>query len=364
MNRGRFYLVVIMLLSVILMGGWLVNNNLVNRSKEKKQGQVAEMEDSKEPEIPEKDINKEEPQPVVESIKISAVGDCTLGGHVSYNYSGSFNEYYDKKGQNHFFERVKAIFSEDDFTIANLECALTNYSKYQDKTYVYGGRPEYAEILKAGSIEVMSLDNNHSYDYLKQGFLDTKEALTKAGVSYSYRDEIAIKEAKGIKVAFISISSWSSNEETVRKYLKAAEEQGAQLKIISVHWGSNYEEKQTREQESFGRMLIDCGADLVLGHHPHVLQGIEKYQGKYIVYSLGNFSYGGKRKLGGENDTMIFQQEFRFVDGVLKDEDINIIPAYMSSQAPLNNYQPMAVEDEAEQERILNKIYRVSKGLE
>ena len=100
------------------------------------------------------------------TIKISAVGDCTLGSDVVYNYRGSFNEYYNRFGPEYFFQEVKEEFLKDDYTIANLECALTDSRKYQDKTYVYGGKPEYAKILKEGSVEVVSLDNNHTFDYL------------------------------------------------------------------------------------------------------------------------------------------------------------------------------------------------------
>ena len=135
-------------------------------------------------------------------------------------------------------------------------------------------------------------------------------------------------------------------------------EQGAQLIIVSFHWGTEKSNIPDDAQKTLAHLAIDQGADLVVGHHPHVLQGIEKYQGKNIVYSLGNFCFGGNKN-PSDKDTMIFQQTFTFVDGVLQTEiDAQIIPARVSGANSYNNYQPIIAEGDQKAEiiQIMNDI--------
>ena len=109
--------------------------------------------------------------------------------------------------------------------------------------------------------------------------------------------------------------------------------------------------------------MIDNGVDLVLGSHPHVLQGIEKYRGRYILYSMGNFCFGGNTD-PADKDSMIFQQTFTFVNGELQqDDNIKIIPASVSGVSWCNNYQPVVLEG-AEKQRVMEKIMRYSSGFE
>lgn len=130
---------------------------------------------------------------------------------------------------------------------------------------------------------------------------------------------------------------------------------GAELIIVVFHWGNEKETTPDSNQTQLGRIAIDEGADLVVGHHPHVLQGIEKYNGKFIVYSLGNFCFGGN-SYPSDMDSMIFQQTFTIdSNGVAQDDTINIIPCSISSTYDYNNYQPTPSEGE-EKSRILSKI--------
>jgi len=130
--------------------------------------------------------------------------------------------------------------------------------------------------------------------------------------------------------------------------------------IAYFHWGHDRTNVPNDSQRRVGRFAIDNGADLVLGAHPHVIQGIEEYKGKNIVYSLGNFAYGGHAN-PEDKDTFIFQQTFTFIDGKLQNtNETNIIPTYVSSLRHRNNYQPTPAEG-AEAERILARIEKYSE---
>lgn len=134
------------------------------------------------------------------------------------------------------------------------------------------------------------------------------------------------------------------------------------LSLQSFHWGEEKAEYPNDVQVELAHAAIDAGADLVLGHHPHVLQGIEQYKGKNIVYSLGNFCFGGNM-YPSDMDTMIFQQTFTLKGGKLQEDNVtNIIPCSISSVEDYNNYQPTPAAGEKETE-ILNKITQRSQGL-
>ncbi len=303
---------------------------------------------------------KEEP---VTKLVISAAGDCTFGSDIHYCYHNSFEDYYNRYGYKYFFNNVKQVFLNDDFTVVNLECALTNSTKYANKEYVYKGKPEYSKILSASGVELVTLANNHTNDYLKKGFNDTINALNKENIKYAYYDNIQIMKKVDIKAAFISVCSWSCSKEMLKNYFRKADQLGADIKILCVHWGKNYEKNYDCDQKKFGHMAVDLGADLILGHHPHILQGIEMYKKVPIVYSLGNFCYAGKKKLGNEINTMIFQMEYQFNGKILCGTKYKIIPVYMSSKNPQNTYRPTIVTDLKEKTKIINLIYSLSKNL-
>jgi poly-gamma-glutamate synthesis protein (capsule biosynthesis protein) len=194
-------------------------------------------------------------------------------------------------------------------------------------------------------------------DYNEEGVSDTFSALENAGVTYAisgmWGDQYGLYETeKGIKIGFVSVNEYYEGT-AVYTYLEdglaALREQGADLVFALVHWGGDKTHVIEEDQYTMGRWCIDQGYDLVLGCHPHVLQGIECYNGKYIVYSMGNFCYGGNKN-PTEKDSMIFQQTFTFVDGVLQEEDsaIRAIPCRLSSTTSKNDYCPVVLTgDEA-----------------
>lgn len=294
------------------------------------------------------------------SLTLSVVGDCTLGTDETFDYDTSLNVYYENYGADYFLQNVKDIFSADDLTIANFEGTLTDSDEREDKTFAFKAPASYASILTGGSVEAVNTANNHSHDYGDQSFNDTLAALDDAGIVHFGYDETAVMDVKGIKVGLVGIYELYDHlerEQQLKDNIAKVKADGAQLIVVIFHWGNETETVPDSNQTTLGRIAIDEGADLVCGHHPHVLQGIETYKGRNIVYSLGNFCFGGNSS-PSDMDTMIYQQTFTIdADGVKKDNVTNIIPCSISSAAydGYNNYQPTPAEGD-EATRILGKI--------
>lgn len=294
------------------------------------------------------------------SLTLSVVGDCTLGTDETFDYDTSLNAYYENYGADYFLQNVKDIFSTDDLTIANFEGTLTDSDEREDKTFAFKAPASYASILTGGSVEAVNTANNHSHDYGEQSFNDTLAALDDAGIVHFGYDETAVMDVKGIKVGLVGIYELYDHlerEQQLKDNIAKVKADGAQLIVVIFHWGNETETVPDSNQTTLGRIAIDEGADLVCGHHPHVLQGIETYKGRNIVYSLGNFCFGGNSS-PSDMDTVIYQQTFTIdADGVKKDNVTNIIPCSISSAAydGYNNYQPTPAEGD-EATRILGKI--------
>lgn len=216
-------------------------------------------------------------------------------------------------------------------------------------------------------METVNLANNHTYDYGEKSYTDTIAALDAEGIISFGNDRTAIIEIQGIKVGLLGTYELRDHmgcEQEMKDNIANLKEQGAQLIIATFHWGEERENIPNETQVALAHSAIDNGADLVLGHHPHVLQGIEEYKGKNIVYSLGNFCFGGNSG-PADMDTMIFQQTFTFVDGELQEDNVkNIIPCKISSAYTegYNNYQPLPVEGEVK-EAIFTRIQEYSQAV-
>lgn len=308
-----------------------------------------------------------EPVPEVVNITMTFVGDCTLGTNQNHSYDNSFHQYYDKHGPDYFLEDVRSIFEEDDITVINLEGSLTNSTDRQQRQYNHKGRPEYVQILSGSSVEVATLANNHRTDYGISGFNETKKTLDEAGISYCYNDSYLVYEVKGIKIGFVSVNE-ASEGMGVMSYLKDGyahlRDQGCAAIVACVHWGGDKTSVLEGNQRNIGKELIDMGYDLVIGNHPHVLQAINMYQGKFICYSLGNFCYGGNKN-PQDKDSGIFRQTFSFLDGqLLPVVDAQFIPCSLSSSSTTNTYRP-TLSTGSEALRIIEKVngYSVEFGL-
>ena len=297
-------------------------------------------------------------------IVISATGDVTLGNYLGQNYDNSFDYTYEQGvGDAYFFENVADIFEADDLTFVNLEGPLTNSEEPREgQTFTISGDPKYVNILLEGNVEAASMANNHRKDYLEKGTEDTVAALTEAGIVYAYDEVVGIYEVNGIQVGMISVNEVGDGwlvEAMIQSGIEKVKEAGVDLILVSCHWGVEKENYPEEYQMKLGKKCVDWGADLVIGHHPHVLQGIEEYKGKYIIYSLGNFCFGANRN-PSDKDCMIFQQTFTFENGELQgDKDIKVIPCSVSSTSKRNDYKPTpAAGDEAK--RIIGRINEYS----
>lgn len=312
------------------------------------------------------------PEPEIVEIVINAVGDCTLGTNQKQKYnSKSFHYYYDKNGDEYFLKNVKHIFEADDFTIVNLEGTLTNSENIRaSKTWNHKGRPEYVNILTKASVEAVTLGNNHIMDYQEEGVADTIDTVKNAGLEYAlsgdWGNHFGLYETtKGIKIGFVSVNEYYDGKRCYKWLedgLNELREQGADIVIAATHWGGDKVHELEDAQKDMGKWCIDLGYDLVLGCHPHVLQGIEEYKGKFIVYSMGNFCYGGNKN-PPEKESMIFQTTFTFIDGVLQPEMKGVvIPCQLSSVTNTNDYSPIVLEGEKAQQ-VIDNLNKYSEGL-
>jgi poly-gamma-glutamate synthesis protein (capsule biosynthesis protein) len=302
-------------------------------------------------------------QDIYDTITISAAGDVTLGRDENFGWERTFD--HELKKQNgdygYFFRNVKGIFEADDLTIVNLETTLTTATKKADKKFRFKADPSYVEILKQGNIEAVSIANNHTLDYLEKGYEDTLETLEKAGIGYFGYEHKYITQVRDIKIGVLGyycMKITDKQKDDIKNAIDELKSQDTDLVIIMFHWGIERDYWPNSTQKELAYYSIDNGADLVLGAHPHVIQGIEEYKGKQIVYSLANFCFGGNKN-PKDKDTMIYIQRFNFKNGELISQEYEVIPCSLSSVSNRNNYQPTPLEGK-EAERVMNKIKKYS----
>lgn len=295
----------------------------------------------------------------ITKITISAAGDCTLGSDYkspsSVNFYAKYNE---KKKPSYFFKNVKNIFKKDDLTLVNFEGTLTKRTTRAQKTFAFKANPSYLKILQKGNVDAVSFANNHCHDYGDGSYKDTIAVFKKKKMPYASYGKVCIYKAKGKKIGMIAVNGLdgvSTSQNFISNGIRKLKKKKADLIIVSMHAGIEKTSSINAVQTSIAHYAVKKGANLVLGHHPHVLQGIEKYRGAYIVYSLANFCFGGNTN-PADKDTIIFQQTFTFKNKKLKTtKDVKIIPCKVSSSNKINNYQPTPAKG-AVKKRIISKM--------
>ena len=294
------------------------------------------------------------------NIKLSFIGDSLVGSYKGENYSGNFRDLLEKNDYSFPYKNVSHIFKEDDYTIANGENVFTDNKLYEiekdhDPAYWYFAPTRFTYVYKESSIEVVSIMNNHTYDYNYDGYKDTMNALNNMGLIVGDEQPI-ILEKNGIKIALLCINLFSrfQYDNCVNDIKKIKDE--VNYIIVYFHGGIEYQYKPSSDIVEYSRGFIDNGADLVIGCHPHVLEPIETYKNKKIVYSLGSFLFGGTRSL--VNRTAIYQMNLKFsLDKNTLEESDNVIPCYLYSSDDYNNYEswiPSVIEKEDEKQRVLD----------
>lgn len=316
-----------------------------------------------------KNINVSNPKNPAKSVLLSFVGDIILG-----DYLGAEGETFDAKFAEvkgdfaYFGGGVAEILKNDDLSVGNLEGVLSNgdFTPAKEKPFIFKGRESYAKILRLAGIDIVNLANNHSLDYGQKGLERTQNALKRAKVQFFGEENLALVKLKGVRFGFAGEKGFSHfAKDAISRDIERLRKMGAEMVIFTLHFGEEKSHTPNALQRELAHFAIDSGADLVVAHHTHTLQGIEEYKGKKIIYSLANFIYGGS-KLGGDKDSMIYQARFIFgvrvgesdsCDGCannfipnlksidrLGDSAIvvhNIIPISVSSSESLNDYRPM-----------------------
>lgn len=244
-----------------------------------------------------------------DTIVLNFTGDVTLSNHF---------EYHVKSDYNYAFKNLK-WFSQADISMVNFENPLTTRGEKSEKKFNFRARPDYVKVLLAGGVDIVTLANNHIYDYGQIGLEDTIEYLKKAGIKYvgAGRNEREARHPviyyiKGKRIAFFGYYGTGKHSNShpatadsagtamrslswIKKDIKAFREKVDYI-IVNFHWGDEKATYPSPGQIDFAHKVIDYGADVIVGHHPHVLQGVELYKGKVIAYSLGNFIFGGNSR--------------------------------------------------------------------
>ncbi len=296
---------------------------------------------------------------------ISFAGDCTLGSMNKSTYGRGFVATIEEKGLSHPFSGVLDIFAADDLTLVNLEGTFTNSKKAQDKAFVFSGPPSYAEILRLGSVEAVNTANNHIMDYGKQGKDDTLAALDSFGIKHFGEGELAIYNVNGIRLGMTGYSyphrkTLKNLEERDIPLLRAA---GCDIIILSIHAGTEEQYRPTGTQTQIARGAIDLGVDIVVGHHPHVVQAVEVYKGKPIFYSLGNFAFGGNINPKDWN-SLIGQVVIERDENGARPVEMRLIPCVISNAEKYSDFRPVPVPIAGEQAASLfKKMMRYGKNI-
>ncbi|ACC97883.1 Putative protein of poly-gamma-glutamate biosynthesis [Elusimicrobium minutum Pei191] len=272
-------------------------------------------------------------------ITLTFAGDTTMGDYPEQQ-GMTFNwQYKQLKGdKKYFLKNMLPMFTTDDFTIVNLEGAITDNDEAQEKEFRFKGPYEYLDILKAGSVEMVNMANNHTHDYGVKGYNDTRENLKKAGIAFFGYDDLIVKELHETKLCFHGLKGfdWNRDSKMLLKHLKHFKEINCDIIITTFHWGEEKAYENNALQERLARLAVDNGSSLIIGHHAHVVQNIAQYKGVTIVYSLGNFVFGGNKNPA---DKRALLYRVKIQDG--KIISANPVKILISSEKARNNYQPV-----------------------
>lgn len=307
-------------------------------------------------------------------IVITFTGDCTLGiDDRERGLDTSFNAYIEKNGMDYPFEKVRDIFLQDDLTVINLEGTFYNYAGNRTQnTYAFRGPTEYADILTRAGIEACSLGNNHIMDYDLPGLKSTTETLENKGVAWfgvnEYINQYYVFEKDGIRIGFVSMysSDWWRNPAQLRICYENLEKENCDLIIGCLHGGNEYFTRfdEGGGQEQLANKMIALGATIVVGNHPHTVQGIRVEDGCTTLWSLGNFVFGGNSRIKlnklDEPSVACYLAQFTLSfdeNNVYLGHQLNIIPCFVSSSTERNYYQPYPVAG-ADAEFVMRAIYR------
>ncbi len=305
-------------------------------------------------------------------LTMSFTGDFTIGENVQHDGKSIFMKELEKQDNDiHFpFRNVRDILLQDDLTMINFEGTFTTAGRNPEKknnSFLFRASPGWVDMLPAGGVDTVSLENNHVLDMGEEGLRETKQTLLSAGISYASEGEPATFYVKGVKIGSLAYQTFGGrHDELIAKVpgdIQALRDEGCELIIVSYHWGNEKDYAPNDNQVRLGRATVDAGADLVIGHHSHRINPIEYYNGKYICYSLGNFSFAGNNK-PDDMATFLFQVRMRVKDGVATSDSFKIIPCRISSRTDYNDFAPTPYTKETNIEAVLKTLKANGKKLD
>lgn len=299
-----------------------------------------------------------------DEIVITFGGDCVLGTREEWKEDPkTFDTMIAQKGYDWCFENIKEPFQTDDISLINLECVLQSHSEghASGKQYTFRGDPAYTAILKAAGIEQVNIANNHYIDFSRSGRESTRAALEAGGIGFSGYTYRSIVEVNGYRIGFAGCREtvFLERREPVYNDLKYLKKQGCDVIIYSCHWGKEYSPTHNRRQITMADYAIKYGADIVVGTHPHCVQGLEARRGGVVLYSLGNLVFGGTHDMT-TFDALVAQAVLQFEDGKYQGVAIRLLPVLTSSERPGNNFRPEFASGK-DAERIMQLIQNDSE---
>ena len=309
-------------------------------------------------------------------LTMTFAGDMTIGSNVQSSGTSIFEKELEKqKGDINFpFRNVRDISAggrPDHGQLrrhAHHRRAATPTRR--DYEFLFRADPSYVDMLPAGGVDTVSLRKQpRAAIWATAGLEETKETLLAAGIPYASEGEPAILTVKGVKIGSLAYQTFGGrHDELIAKvpgrYCQALRDAGLRvIVIVSYHWGAEKDYYPNDNQVRLGRATVDAGADLVVGHHSHRINPIEYYNGKYICYSLGNFSFAGNNK-PSDMTTFLFQIRMRLRDGEATSEAFKIIPCRISSRTDYNDFTPTPYTKDTHIEAVLRVLKENGRKLE
>ncbi len=277
------------------------------------------------------------------AITLTFAGDCTLGGEPELaSHPGGFARTVQREGYAYPFSGLLPLFAMDDATLVNLEGVLSSSaSNRADKQFTFLGQPEYARCLTLGSVESVTLVNNHTMDFGRRGYEDTCQALLDNGIRYVSRENVLIVEKDGYRIGITASGFGLDGQEQQRlaAQMQALREQNCLALVHVMHAGQEYQNRHNTRQQETARIAVSLGADLVVGHHPHVAQGASLLEGAPVFYSLGNGCFGGNLN-PSVREGLLLQATFRFAEGEARGMEWRLYPIRTTGGETGNDYCP------------------------
>ena len=295
------------------------------------------------------------PTPEPEYFTLSFIGDCTLASHqYTSDYSAKMSGDY-----SYPFSNTVQYFENDEYTIGNLECSFSDKNLWSEQTFFFRAPAEWANILVQGGVDFVTTANNHSMDFGTVGTEDTYAALEAVNIPYGTENQAQIVTTpNGLKLGiYCAFNGYMPDTEKCVAAIGQLKDEGADYIICAFHWGVELHVRPEQYQIDLAHACIDAGADMIFGSHPHCLQPIEEYNGGIILYSMGNWSFGGNTN-PSDWDTAIVQVTLkRDPDGSVTSDGITVIPCCVSEARDSNDYRPTPYEEGTEEyDRVISKL--------